>query len=119
MQAAVCERELTFVNQESQIHVAIGDAIFDLVERRGHGLEVRLIESEGEVCAREWARDGDALALYVGAGGGCASDESWSVAVAHGGAMRQEGVAFAEIGVGVNGDGGDFELPAHGPLVQR
>ena len=62
VQAVVAERELAFVDQQPDIHLAVDDRVFDLIERRDDGLEVRLVEAEREIRARERPGDGDALA---------------------------------------------------------
>jgi hypothetical protein len=52
VQPAFGKRELAFVNEEPEIHVAIGDSVFDLIEGRRDRLKVRLVQSECEIRAR-------------------------------------------------------------------
>jgi hypothetical protein len=119
VQTALGECQLAFVNQESEIDVPTLNAILDLVERGRDRLEIRLVELEGEIGAGERSRNRHALPLHVVACRGAAADESRSVAIPHGSAVREKRVAVAEISVCVNGDRRHLELSAHRALVQR
>src|ERR1051325_1152943 len=63
VQAPVGEGELSFVDQEPDIHLTLDHRVLDLVERYHDGLEFRLEQAKREVGAGERSGDGDALAL--------------------------------------------------------
>ena len=75
-------------------------------------------ELEGEEGGGELAWDGDGLARQVVEGHGAWGDEDGAVLVAHAGPAAGEGVLIGDIGVGVDGDGGDFKLAFDGALVE-
>jgi len=107
------------VNEQPHVHVAADDGVFDLIEWSLHGREVRLVELQREKGAGERSRDGDALAADIGALCRGSRDETRSVAIAHGCAVREQCVPVSEVGVCVDGDRGDLELRAQGALIER
>ena len=116
---AVAEGELPLVDQEPQVDRALDHGILDQVEAGWHRLEVGLVQPEREVGAGQRARDRDALATHGRPGHWRAGDEARAVPVAERGAVRQQGVAIGDVGVGMDRDRGDLELAAARALVQR
>ena len=119
VEALVGVRELPFVDEETELRVAGEHRRLDLVEGRGDGNEIGLVEPEREVRRRERPRDRDAAAADIGARHRRASNEARAVAIADRCAMREERVAIGEIGVGVDRDRGHLQLGAAGALIER
>src|SRR5258707_4799202 len=119
VQTTIRERQLALMNEESHVDIAVHDGILDLIERREHGLKIRLVQAKGEVCTGERPRNGNSLAPHRVATGCLTRDEPRSIAIAHGRAVWEQCVAIAEILEGVNRDRRNLELSTHGALIER
>ncbi len=89
--------------------------------------EVAQVKLEREIRARHFTGNRDQLpaqpfSQFVRRSGGrrrrVGRDQHRTVAIAHARAAGKERITIAHIGVGVNRDGRDIELGAHGALVQ-
>ena len=106
-EAVVGVGELAFVDDEAGVELAGEDGGDDLVEGDGDGLDLGSEELEGEVRRGEGAGDRDAGLPDVVEGELAGGDDHGAVALAHAAAAGHDGVVVLEIGVGVEGDGGD------------
>ena len=118
------EGELAFVDDESGVGFSVADIGGDLIEGDDDGGEgfggFSEAELEGEEGGGELAGDGDgASGVFQGVEGSAGTcDEHGAVAVAHRAADAGEGVTIGDVGIGVDGDGGDFEFGVAGALVE-
>jgi hypothetical protein len=128
-QALLLVGELTLVDEEPGVGLALEHGVGDLVEGGDGpvdvvGGEAELGEAElhGEPGGGSDAGDGESFALEPGGGVGVGvsgvGDDDGAVAVAHGGAAGGEDVLFGDVGVLVDGECGDLELAALGALVE-
>src|SRR6185369_15360919 len=99
------------MNEQSEIDRATENGRLDLIKGNRDGNEIGLIKLEREVRRGEWAGNGDPFSANSLARVRLERDEPRAVFVAHRGTVREQGVTIGEIGVGVNRDCGDLELP--------
>ena len=120
-EAVVGIRQLSLVNQEASCDFAGGDLLLDAVERYLLHVDPRRPEREGERRRRAAAGrgDGDGARRDVLAGERLPRDDDRAVPVAEGRSVREEQVTVGEIGIGVEGHGGDVELARDRSAVQR
>src|SRR4051812_6262080 len=62
VKSLVREGQLPFVDEQSDLGLALNDGVLDLVEGRYHGFEVWLDHPQGEIGAREQTGNGDTFA---------------------------------------------------------
>ena len=110
------------MDDEADFGVTAREGVEDLVEGDDDVVEFFLEDAEeeleGEKGAGHEAGDGDFAGEHFIAGEGAFADEHGAVVVAHAGAATEEGVVLEDVGVGVDGDGGDVELSAGGAFVE-
>ena len=118
-EAVVAVGELAFVDDEAGVELAGDDRGNDLVEGDGDGFDLGGEELEGEIGRGERAGHGDARLLDVGEGELARRDHHGAVALAHRAAAGHQGVVLLQVGIGVEGDGGDVvEGLVDGALVE-
>ncbi len=110
------------MDDEADVGVSVTDGAEDLVEGDDEIIEFAggfaEPELEGEEGARHGAGDGDALLEDLLAQERVVGDEQGAVAVAHAGAAGEQGVLVADVGVGVDANGGEVEFALGGAFVQ-
>ena len=122
LQTFILIRELAFVDDEADVGLAGAHGLEDLVE--GHDDVIEVLrglaepELECEEGAGHGAGDGDLLAEDFFLRETLLADEHRAVAIAHARAAGEQGILVANVGVGVDADGGDVEFAAGGALVQ-
>ena len=117
--------ELALVDDQSRVDgdvsiVAGGHGVEDLVERHDE-MSKRLAQAQpqGQKGGGQRAGDGDRLAGQPFQRPGPAGHEHRPVTLADAGPAGAEHVEPAEMGVGVDADGGQFQLAGQGPAVER
>src|SRR4029077_13043413 len=90
----------------------------DAVEGDDPGGDVGLPEAQGEVSGGQLAGDRHLAPGEIGAGERLAGDDDRAVAVAEAGARGHDLVAVGQMGVDVEGEGGDLVGALEGGLVQ-
>ncbi len=120
--AVILVGELAFVNDESGVGVSGFDVLKDFVEGFNDVAEAFADgDGGGEEGGGHGAGDGDAeffVGLEFVEGVGFFGDDHGAVVVTHGATAGHEGVIFGDVGIGVEGDGGDFEFGLHGAFVE-
>ena len=121
VEPVVAERQLSLVDQEPGRGVARRHLLLDPVEWDRDGPGAGRPERQRERRSRPGTRgsDDDSPRRDVLAADRIPSHHDRTVPVAERGAVRQEHVAVGDVGVGVEGDGGDVELACHRAPVQR
>src|SRR2546423_8012457 len=119
LESAIAIGELALVDQEPDVYGSVGDGVLYTIKGSENRLELRLEETQREICTRQQAGNRDALAPHVGRTHGRPRDEPRAVSIAHRRAVREQGISVRQIRVRVNRDCRDFELRAQCSLVQR
>ena len=122
LKAAILVRQLTFVNQQACVDLAAFHGLFDLIERHHYRIEVGLKETEDQVSGGELSRHGDVLSRD-GRADVCRSrrsgNQSWTVlAIAHGRAVRKDGIGIRQVCVGMYRHSRHFEFGFQRSLVE-
>ena len=107
-EAIVGVGELALVDDEAGVELSGDDGGDDLVEGDELGFDVGGEEFEGEVGGGEGAGDSDAGLFDLVEGHLAGGDDHGSVAIADAAAAGHDGVVVLEVGIGVEGDGGDI-----------
>src|SRR5690242_10613669 len=119
MQSAIAVRQLAFVDQQPQVDVTVHNGVFDLIEWGWYGHEIRLVQTQREISARQRPRNRYSFSSNLGPVHWLARHEARSISVTHGRAVRKQGIRIGEICIGVNRDCRDLELSAQRALVER
>ena len=107
------------MDEKTEVDLAAVDGLLDFIKGRGDWNEIGLVQSQGEIGARQRTGDSDVPSANIVARHGPAGNQARPVLIAHRGSVRQQSVGIGQIGVGVNRDRGDFELTAQRALVER
>ena len=75
-------------------------------------------ELQGQECSGQSAGDGDGFAAQIAQRHRGFGDDHGAILVAHGCAATGQGVVGGDVGIGVDGDGGDFQFATQGALVE-
>jgi hypothetical protein len=106
-EAVVGVGELAFVNDEACFELACDDGGDDLIEGNDGSFDVWGEELEREIGGGKGARDGDAGLLHLRQCELAGGDNHGAVTFADAAAASHQGVVVLQVGVGVEGDGGD------------
>ena len=108
-QPQVAVGELPLVDDHARVHLAGGDHVEDAVEgRRSRVVDLRLPEAQRQVGGGQLGRGSPPAGRRGRPGERLARDHDRAVAVAEARARGHELVAVGEVGVGVEGEGGDL-----------